>query len=160
MTMDVQARRKVLRLFPYGLYVVTVRYESQINGFTANWVTQCSFEPPMVAIAVEDQSRSLVMLHQSGVFAVNVLASGQRELAGLFSRSSRKAPDKMAGIAHRVGVTGVPILEEALGYVECRVVTNCPAGDHTLFVGEVVEAGVLREGTALTLQEAGFRYGG
>src|SRR5438552_829037 len=65
-------------------------------------------------------------------------------------RGTRRAP----------GANGCPILEDALGYLECRVAGELPAGDHTVFVGEIVEAGVLREGEALTMRETGFRYSG
>ena len=158
--LDFQTKRKVLRLFSYGLYVVTVRQGNEVNGFTANWITQCSFEPPLVAVAVENDSRSLPMIQESGVFAINVLESGQRELAAMLGRSYRKAPDKLQQVATQTGPTGLPILEDALGYVECRVVSTCPSGDHTLFVGEVVAVGLNREGEPLTLKEAGFRYSG
>lgn len=158
--LDTQTKRKVLRLFPYGLYVVTVRHGDVQNGFTANWVTQSSFDPPLVTVAVENDGRSLPMILGSGAYAVNVLEAGQRELAGSLGRSYRKAPDKLANVATRQGATGVPLLEDALGYVECRLVASYPSGDHTLVVGEIVAAGINREGTPLTLQDAGFRYSG
>ena len=158
--MDEAAKKTVLRMFTYGLYAISVRHAGDVNAFTANWIAQASFEPPMVMVAVENDGRSIALMRASGVFAVNVYASGQRELAGHFGRRSKTNPNKMAGIAYEDGVTGAPLLVEALGYLECAVRAEAPAGDHTVFVGEVVEARVRREAPPLTMAETGFRYFG
>jgi flavin reductase (DIM6/NTAB) family NADH-FMN oxidoreductase RutF len=93
---------------------------------------------------------------------VSLLASGQRELAGKLGRSSEQAPQKLKGIKTKPApVSKTPVLAEALGWVECRAIASLPAGDHTLVLGEVVEAGVeSADAQALTLQEAGFKYSG
>lgn len=156
--MDDEARREVLKLLSYGLYTVTVQGRERANAFTANWVTQVSFAPPMVAVAVENDSLSIELLRETGVFAVNVLDAEQRPLASFLARPSRNAANKLSGVAFRPGETGCPILEEALGYLECRMVGTLPAGDHTLVVGEVMEAGLQRREAPLTLAEAGLRY--
>ena len=157
--MDEAAKETVLRLFTYGLYAVTARDEGGANAFTANWLTQVSFEPPMVAVAIENDARSLGMIQRAGRFGINVLASGQRELAGNLGRSSQRNPNKLADVPYRL-VEDVPVLDAALGLLVCRVHSTQWAGDHTLVVGEVVEDGVLREGENLTLKETGFRYAG
>lgn len=159
--MDPNAKKQVLRSFTYGLYAITVNDGDQPHGMVANWVTQAAFEPPMVVVAMERESRTLALAEQTQVFGVNVLASGQRELAGQLGRSSAKRPDKMVGIRTHPGPeTAVALLDEALGWLECRVVGTLPAGDHVLVLGVVVEAGVEREGQPLTLAETGFRYSG
>lgn len=158
--MDAAAKKTVLRLFPYGLYAVTVAHGDERNGFTANWLSQAAFEPPMVMVAVENDGKSIELLRQSGVFTVNVFASGQRELAGLLGRSFARNPGKIAQVASHPGANGCPILDDALGFLECRVAGELPAGDHTIFAGEITEAGVLREGATLTMRETGFRYSG
>ena len=157
--MDEAAKKTVLRMFSYGLYAVTAKDASGVNAFTANWLTQASFEPPMVVVAVENDARSLGMIQRAGRFGVNVLASGQRELAGHLGRSSQRNPDKLSDVSHHL-VEEVPILDDALGFLVCLVRATQSAGDHTLVVGEVIEAGVLREGENLTLRETGFRYAG
>jgi flavin reductase (DIM6/NTAB) family NADH-FMN oxidoreductase RutF len=159
--MDEAAKKTVLRHFPYGLYAVTVAHDGDEHGMTANWLTQSAFEPPMVAVAVENTSKTIGMIRDSRHFAINVFREGQRDLAGKLGRTSDQAPQKLKGIKTRPGpVAGSPILAECLGWVECRVVATLPAGDHTLVLGEIVEAGVENEGAALTLQEAGFKYSG
>jgi flavin reductase (DIM6/NTAB) family NADH-FMN oxidoreductase RutF len=159
--MDLDAKKKVLRSIVYGLYALGVRDGEEMHAMTVNWMTQCSFEPPMLAVAVEKESRSLALLRASRAFAISVLPTGARQLAGQLGRSSATTPRKLEGVAHRAGpVTGAPILEDATGCLECRVTEELPAGDHVLVIGEVVEAQSLREADTLTLRETGFRYAG
>jgi flavin reductase (DIM6/NTAB) family NADH-FMN oxidoreductase RutF len=158
--MDEAAKKAVLRLFPYGLYAVTATDGETASGMTANWLTQVSFEPPLLAVAAESDARTLALVRAGGYFAVNVLAAGQRELAGLLGRKSRNVPDKLQQTEYHAGETGAPLLAAALGYLECRVVGEHDTGDHTLVVGEVVAAGLREPGQPLTLQETGFRYAG
>ena len=159
--MDTALKKTVLRMFTYGLYAVTAKAGVETSMMTANWITQCSFDPPMVMLAVEHDSHSLHVIEQSGGFAVNIYESGQRELAGHLGMTFTKHPEKIKDIATRPGpATGSPLLEPALGWVECKVVNRIPAGDHVLFIAEVVEVGLNREGTPLTLKEAGFKYAG
>ena len=159
--MDEAAKKAILRHFPYGLYVVTVAHDGEAHGMTANWITQAAFEPPMVVVAIENTSRTIGMVRNSHHFAVNLLLTGQRELAGKLGRNSAQAPQKLKGLKTKPApVSGVPVLADSLGWVECRVVATLPAGDHTLVLGEVVGAGVEHEGAPLTLAEAGFKYSG
>ncbi len=128
---------------------------------TANWLTQCSFEPPLLALAVEADSHSRQVIEASGAYAINIYETGQRELAGSLGRTFRKHPEKLSEVAWKPGpVTGSPLLDSALGWVECKIISSTPAGDHILFVAEVVEVGLNREGVPLTLKETGFKYAG
>lgn len=159
--MDPKLKKTVLRWFTYGLYAVTARSGDEVGLMTANWLMQSSFEPPLITLAAEAESHTRRLIEASGAFAVNVFGSGQRELAGQLGRTFAKHPGKNAEVAWRPGpATGSPLLDLALGWVECRVVTRTPSGDHRLYVAEVVDAGVNREGTPLTMAEAGFRYSG
>jgi flavin reductase (DIM6/NTAB) family NADH-FMN oxidoreductase RutF len=159
--MDEAAKKTVLRRFPYGLYVITVAHDGEEHGMTANWVTQAAFEPPMVAVAIENASKTIGMIRDAHHFAVNLLSQGQRDLAGKLGRSSTQAPQKLKGVKTKPAPGArTPVLAEGLGWVECRLVATLPAGDHTLMLGEVIEAGTEREGAPLTLQEAGFKYSG
>ncbi|MBV9689260.1 MAG: flavin reductase [Ktedonobacteraceae bacterium] len=158
--MDQTQRRQVLRLFTYGLYVVMCHDTSDVNAFTANWLTQVSFEPPLLAVSVENISKSLPMILHSGRFTVNVLRSGQRELAATLGKSALKQPHKMANIVYDISEDGWPILREALAWVACEVRQTLLTGDSTLIVAEVVNIGVLSEGQPLTMAETGFRHAG
>src|SRR2546426_1565208 len=134
--MDAAAKKTVLRQFPYGLYVVTVAHGGEEHGMTANWVTQAAFEPPMVAVAVENTSRTIGMIRDAHHFAVNLLQQGQRELAGKLGRASTSPPHKLKGIQTKPEPgAGAPILADALGWVEGGVAATLPSGAHTLVLG-------------------------
>ena len=159
--MDDTAKKTILRHFPYGLYVVTVSSDGEDHGMTANWLSQAAFEPPMLVVAVENGSKTLGLIRDSHHFAINLLLSGQRELAGKLGRSAEQAPQKFKGIKTKPApASGAPILVDCLGWVECRVVATLPAGDHTLVLGEIINAGVEHDGEPLTLKDAGFKYSG
>ena len=159
--MDQDAKKRVLRRIVYGLYALGVRDGDEPHMMTVNWVTQVSFEPPMIAVAVEKEAQSLALIRRTSAFALSFFPAGARALAGKLGRSSQTTPQKMEGIAcHPAPITGAPVLDEATGWLECAVRQEMPAGDHVLIVAEVVEAGVQREADTLTLKETGFRYAG
>ena len=158
--MNEAAKATVLGQFRYGLYALTVKHQGDEHGITAMWVSQASVDPAMVVVAVENNSKTMGMVRDAHHFAVNVLRQGQRELAAKLGRSSATTPHKLKGIKTKPApASGAPILTEALGWVECRLVATLPSGDHTLVLGEVFEAGVEQPGAApLTPEEAGLSY--
>jgi flavin reductase (DIM6/NTAB) family NADH-FMN oxidoreductase RutF len=158
--MDEAVKKQVLRLFTYGLYAVSVADSGEVNAFTANWLSQASFDPPLLMVSVENDSKSLGMILHSQRFVVNVFESGQRELAGTLGKTALKFPDKLKGLGYDLSENGCPLLHDALAWVECRVATTAPAGDSTVIIGEVIAVGLQREGTPLTMKEAGFRHAG
>ncbi len=158
--MDQSIKKQALRLFTYGLYAVMCAGQQDVNAFTANWLTQISFEPPLVAVSIENNAKSLSIILNSRKFTINVLQTGQRELAGTLGKSATRTPDKLVGIPYTTTNAGYPILQSALGWVACDVQQTVPAGDSTLVIAEVVDAGMLAEGTPLTMAEAGFRHAG
>lgn len=174
--MDAAAKKAVLRLCTYGLYVVTCEYRGKRNAFTANWLTQVSFEPPMLALSVERDAASLPLIRASGMFAICVLDREQRALAATLGRSLHRSPAKLEGIRwlepEQPGTAAeafqapsdtdnrAPVLADCLGYLRCTVSTETPAGDSVLLVATVIDAHLLRTGQPLTMQEAGFRHSG
>jgi len=158
--MDPQIKKQVLRTFTYGLYAVSCANEGEVNAFTANWLSQVSFDPPLVAVSIENNTKSLPMILRSRAFIVNVLRSGDRELAGQLGKSALKQPDKLSSVEYTPGPGGSPILGNALGWVACEVKHTIEAGDSTLVIAEVVEVGMQGEGQPLTMNEAGFRHAG
>ena len=159
--MDLQAKKTALRKIPHGVYIVGVKQGAQFNAFTATWLTQVSFTPPLVALGVKNDSHSLEMIKQSRVFVVNLLGKDQKSVAEHFVKPSTVIGEKLQTVRHRPGKTGAPILEDALAYFECEVreIANAQ-GDHALVIGEVVEAGVHKDEPALTLMDTGWHYGG
>jgi flavin reductase (DIM6/NTAB) family NADH-FMN oxidoreductase RutF len=160
--MDQQAKKTVLRQFTYGLYAVTAWHDGERGIFTANWLSQVSFDPPLVMVSVELDSSTLPLIQASRRFVVSPLAEGQTELAGNLGRPKRRAGDKFLTLNLDVieTDTGDPALADALGYVVCRLVSETPAGDSVVLIGEVIEARVLGDGDPLTMRAAGFRHAG
>jgi flavin reductase (DIM6/NTAB) family NADH-FMN oxidoreductase RutF len=158
--MDPNLKKQVLRTFTYGLYAVSCANEGEVNVFTANWLTQVSFDPPLLAVSVENISKSLPMILRSRKFTVNVLRSGARELAGKLGKSALRDPDKLVNIAFHPGLNGCPILDDALAWVACEIHNTVEAGDSTVIIAEVIDVGMLGEGQPLTMAEAGFRHAG
>jgi len=159
--MDLQAKKIALRKIPHGIYIVGVKQGSQLNAFTATWLTQVSFTPPLVALGIKKDSHSLQMIRQDRVFSVNLLGKTQKAVAEHFVKPAAVVGEKLKDVRYRIGKTGAPILEEAIAYVECEVreIAN-EQGDHVIVIGEVVEAGVPRDEPALTLMDTGWHYGG
>jgi flavin reductase (DIM6/NTAB) family NADH-FMN oxidoreductase RutF len=130
----------------HGVYVIGVAGGETRNAFTAAWVMQVSFDPPLLALSVNPRHSSYRLLKESGAFSVNVLRSGQMEVAAHFGQPA--SVDKLASVAWRQGgKTGTPLLDDALAWFECRVEGEYPAGDHVLVVGRVVH-GEVRETAA------------
>ena len=158
--MDNVIKKHVLRQFTYGLYIIMCRDTNIVNAFTANWLSQVSFEPPLLVLSIENDSKSLPMILHSQQFTVNVLHSGQRDLAGTLGKTARKYPDKLSNIPYTLTTASYPILQHALSWVACEVRQSMPAGDSTVVLAEVVDVGTRSEGTPLTMNEAGFRHAG
>ena len=159
--MDLQAKKIALRKIPHGVYVVGVKQGSQLNAFTATWLTQVSFTPPLVALGIKKDSHSLEMIKNDRVFSVSLLGKDQKSVAEHFVRPAAVVGEKLSTVRYRFGKTGVPILEEAIAFVECEVreIAN-EQGDHAVVIGEVIEAGVRTDEPALTLMDTGWHYGG
>ena len=160
--MDVEAKRKALRMITYGLYVLTARSGDEIAAGTVNWLSQASFNPPLVMVALKRGSRLHDLVEKSGGFAVNILESGQKDVAAAFFGPSKVEGSRINGYEFESAPnTKAPILKDLPAWFECRVVDKVEKGDHTVFVGEVVEAGVRRENAKpLVMWETGWYYGG
>jgi|SRR5580704_15559225 flavin reductase (DIM6/NTAB) family NADH-FMN oxidoreductase RutF len=158
--MDANIKKKVLRLIPYGLYIATSRAEEKIGAGTINWVTQSSFAPPLVVAAIKVDSSLHEVIAASRVFALHVLGKNQKDIATAFFKGAQPEGDTLNGYRFESGTTSAPILIDPLAWFECRVVDQVRRGDHTIYVGEVVEAGLRREEEPLTLRDTGFFYGG
>ncbi|HEX4585551.1 MAG TPA: flavin reductase family protein [Burkholderiaceae bacterium] len=126
-----------------GVYVVGAAHLERRDAFTAAWITQASYDPPMLAVSINPRNASYPLVVASGAFVVNVLKQGQLELARHFGTRSGREQDKLAGIDWRPGHKGAPVLEKALACFECELIQCVPAGDHQLAVARVVGGRIL-----------------
>ena len=147
-------------MLTYGLYVVGVRDHATVHAFTGTWLSQASFKPPLVMVGVSGQGRSAHMIKGSRVFSVNILGTGQKEIAQTFFQCPEPKDGKFGSVAYEKGTNGCPILTEAPAFLECRVVEIVEKGDHLVVIGEVTEAGVKKEMSPLPLSETPWKYGG
>lgn len=121
--------------FPTGVAVVTTAHpDGPLHGVTINAVTSLSLTPPLFLICLDHRSNTLGALLASGHFGLHFLAREQTELSRLFAS---KQEDKFAGIAHRRGGRGSPLIEGVVAAAECSVSEICPGGDHTIIIGAV-----------------------
>lgn len=160
--MDPQDKKVALRSITYGLYVMTARDGDLVGAGGVNWLTQTSFDPPLVAAAVKADSGLCAAVIGSQAFAVNVLAEDQLDIAKAFFRSTEVDGDLVNGHRFTDGsATGAPVLDAVPYWFECRVTDTVERGDHTVFVAEVVDAGVRDADRApLNLRSTGMNYGG
>ena len=159
--MDPAKKKSALRGLSTGAYVVGCKGEGQeVNAYLGTWVTQTSFDPPLVVIAVKVGNTSQEMIASSQVFSVNILDSTQKDLGAKFFKPMRRVGNKFEDVEFYTEVTGAPILTDALRFFECKVVAQVEQGDHWIYVGEVINAGVHRDAEPLTCRDAGWTYGG
>jgi flavin reductase (DIM6/NTAB) family NADH-FMN oxidoreductase RutF len=146
----------LFRRLSQGVYVVGVATNGRVDGFTAAWVMQVSFDPLLLALSINPDNASYELLHAGGGFTVNVLKQGQLELARRFGTRSGRSEDKLQGIRWTPGRNGAPILEQALAYFDCKLNGRYRAGDHELVLGEVIGGKILDpDATPLSYTETG-----
>ncbi len=158
--MDEKAKTEILRLIPYGLYVLTARDTDGVNAATVSWLSQASFEPPRIVVGLRRETGIWARVRSAGEFAVNVVGADQKSMAQTFFRHVEPEGDTLGGYPFRDGATGAPILADAPAYLECRVVQEIEAGDHSLFLADVIAAGLQGEASILSLADTKWHYGG
>ena len=144
--MNPDHKKAALRMIPYGLYVLTAKApDGQVAAATVNWVTQVSFEPPLVVVGVKVGSGPHKVIQEAGAFALNILGKEQQSAAYTFFKPVVTEGNTLGGEPFRPGSTGAPVLEQVPAYLECRLVETVEEGDHAIIVGKVVDAGLAKE---------------
>lgn len=129
---------EALRYLVQGIYVLTASHEGKINGMIASWVSQVSYDPPLVMVAVHPNRYSHHLIEKGQAFALHVLSRDQKPFLARF-----KGPDplsKFSDLEWARGKTGSPILKDCLAYLDCRLVHSLAPGNHTVFFGEIIDA--------------------
>lgn len=160
-------RRRVLWKMPTGLFVVGSRDGERRNLMTANWVMQVSFDPKLVCVSIEKHALTHSLVSAGGAFVVNILDREDRTIVRKFTKPVADDHDPAArtlnGFAYHDGpVTGVPVLDQAVAFVECSVRESADCGGSTLFIGEVVDAGFQKDEATdvLRMEDTRMNYGG
>ncbi len=158
--MDASARKRTLRLLSNGLYVVTSSSGAHHGAATVTWVSQASFKPPLVMVALRPESNVFKCLAKSGVAAVHILDAGQTGMAQTFFSPTSAADGTLNGEPFLPGRTSAPILQNAPAFVECIVRHIVALGDHAVVILEVVEAECRCDVSPLTVAASPWQYGG
>lgn len=145
-----------LDTLPYGVYIATCKSGDKANGLTLGWVTQLSMDPALMGIAVFKEWFSHGLLKASDHFIVHLLADDQVELARKFGTTHGSDCDKFEGVDCEEGVAGIPVIRGCKTVFECRKIHEYEAGDHTLFVGEVLTAKIDPDKTEQVLDRSLF----
>jgi flavin reductase (DIM6/NTAB) family NADH-FMN oxidoreductase RutF len=156
-------RGDALRLLSSGLYVLTACTADTIHVSAVSWVSQVSFQPPLVLVALRRNSHLAHAVRKGHRFALNILGSDQATLAEPFlgSMTLPIGEQTIAGLAFRSSSAHCPLLTDALGWLECRLAAEPPTpGDHSLLLGEVTGAGIRRAGAPLIMWDTPWTYGG
>ena len=167
------AASQALGEMPYGLYVIGSIGDGEPNGMMADWVMQVSFSPRLIAVAIENDARTLANIKASQAFTVNLLAADEMTLAAKFAQpyygskikgragaAATEIHHKLEEASYRLGTTGCPILSNTLAWLECTLETIVPVGGHTLVVGLVLDGAVVRDAEPLTTLVTGWPYSG
>ncbi len=143
--MDIQ---DVLATFVHGVYIIGAKQGDKVNGMSVAWVSQCSFSPKMVSVAISPERFTYELIEGTGRFSVCLLSKEQIDIAKKFGLSSGRNLDKFQGVDYEL-VEGVPVLTDCLSWLVCRVEGKMEVGDHYLFAGRIIKARRVKEGDPL-----------
>jgi flavin reductase (DIM6/NTAB) family NADH-FMN oxidoreductase RutF len=146
----------VMRQWASGVTVVTMQTETRRHGLTISGFLSVSLEPPLVLISIGEELTSEALLKESAAFVVNFLREDQSELSDRFA-GRLGAVDRLDGVPTRPAISGAPILQDCLAWLDCRVVQTFVVGDHVLYIGEVMAAGVSDPAKPLLYWNADYR---
>ncbi len=153
MHVSTDAFKSAMRRFASGVCIVTTQANGIVHGFTVSAFTSVSAEPPQVLVCVNRTATAHPLISSAGRFCVNILGVEQRALAERFSGGDKAT--RFAGIDYRLGPAGSPILPDVLAFFDCTLAEEYSAGTHTIFVGNVIEAGD-RPGAPLGYYDRGY----
>ena len=144
---------------PSGLFILTARRGEAESGMLTSWVQQCAFQPPHISVALKRDRPIGVWLTKESAFTLNILDDSQTDMIAHFGRGFALDEPAFEGLEVERPESGGPVLQEALGYLECRVIDRYPVCDHELFLAEVVAGRLLSEGQPMVhTRKSGFHY--
>jgi flavin reductase (DIM6/NTAB) family NADH-FMN oxidoreductase RutF len=134
--------RQVAGSFASGVTVITTGSDGDFHGMTASAFTSLSIDPTLIIVCVDKRAETYQALTAAQKFNVNILAADQEALSNTFASKDSPHAHGLVGIDYKLGELGLPVLDGALAFFECRVQQEVDGGDHIIFIGEVDNAGV------------------
>ena len=157
MPIDADQFRQVMGNFATGVTVVTTAVDGQLHGFTANAVTSVSLEPLLFLVCVDKNANAHGELGRAAHFGVCMLSAEQIEISNLFARTGPPEKGSLRGAGFTLGTTGVPLIDDSIATIECKIDRLVDCGDHTIVLGEVVAGSVCDEGAPLLYFRGRYR---
>jgi len=157
--MNEKYRQQSLRMFSYGVYILSSVNEGEYCVSTITWVSQASFEPPMISVCIKRNSASYEIVKKRGEFILHLLGDNQKELASTFFKPTIFENEKLNGQEFSLE-NNLPLLKDIPAYIQCKVIEILENGDHPLFLAEVVDAKINNDSDPLELRKTGWTYGG
>lgn len=149
--------RAVMRLWTSGVAVLTARHGETAHGMTVNSFTSVALQPPLVSVSLQKGTRTLALVLDSGFFGVTILAADQQEISERFAGRVPEEGDRLAGLEVGTLVSGAPLLEGGLAWLDCRLAQTLDLGASVLVIGEVLATRVLQpEGAPLLYFRRGY----
>jgi flavin reductase (DIM6/NTAB) family NADH-FMN oxidoreductase RutF len=159
--MDETAKKKLLRMIPDALYVLTSQADGKTTASTITWLSQVSFKPPLIMAGVKKGTHTYEVVGNAKAFVINYLGEGQKDLAQKFFKHLEPEDDRLGGEPFKPSpVLGFPVFPGMAGFLECRVTDIIDRGDHAVVIAEVVEAELGPVPGPLLLSSTGWQYGG
>ncbi len=150
---------KSLGRIPSGVAILTTQQGKSRGAMLASWFQQCSFKPPMVSVAMKKGRSTEGILDASEKFVLNILHTNQKDVLAHFGKGFAPEEDPFKGVETETATLGIPILKHSLCFLECQVRHIYEVGDHRMFVGEILNAGMEEEGQPMVhLRRNGFNY--
>jgi flavin reductase (DIM6/NTAB) family NADH-FMN oxidoreductase RutF len=156
-SLDSTEYRRIIGNFATGVTVVTTDVEGMLHGMTANAVTSVSLEPLLILVCVDKGAVSHAQMQAASHFGVNILSEAQQDLSNTFAASKPPEEGSLRGAPFRRAASGVPLLEGTLAWLDCEVDQAVDAGDHTIFIGRVLDGSVDCEDNPLLYFRGGYR---
>jgi flavin reductase (DIM6/NTAB) family NADH-FMN oxidoreductase RutF len=161
MAIDDELLNRVTWKIPNALALVGSRSGDERNAMTTSWITQLSMEPVLIGIGVDNTALTHRLISEGGSFTVNLWDSEDTKVFVKFSKPATAEGDTLNGRAVGAATTGAPVFAEAIAWVDCEVRHTLDLGTHTLFVGEVVDAGVNDDDARpASMDDTRMKYGG
>jgi len=158
--MNEESKKKILRQIPYGLYVVGVKDGAFYHAFTGSWLSQCSMKPPRVMLGVREGTHSLEMIQRGAAFSINFLSKNDKKILEQFFKPTPSDGSRFGTLTFGLKKTGTPILDASIAYLECELHAIVPAGDHSIVIGDIVNAEIVKEDASLIMSDTPWHYGG
>ena len=157
--MDEQSRKTALRMLSYGVYILTSKFEDNYCAATVTWVSQTSFDPPLISVCLKRDSASYAVVKERGEFLLHLLGQDQKDLAASFFKPTILENGLINGQTYQLQ-DDFPLLTAVPAYIKCSVLEILEKGDHPLFLAEVIDAVINEEPNPLELRKTGWSYGG